>query len=158
MFQSVTYTGFEKHPERRAWVVGVVMPLVEEVLRKEATTLHIYWLNPVPDLAGASRSRIDEAVRGVLADPDAGLLVGQIEGTDAEDYLSPTRAGVLLVLRSDTLPTGWAYLAVPGLAGASSADWLRWLVRSIYITMLSASIDRRIKGFGGDSEPAGVLA
>ena len=154
MFQSVTYTGFEKHPERRAWVEGVVMPLMTEVFRKEARPFRVHWHDP--DLGVATASLFEEIVRrDILPELGEGRLVGQIDGEDAQDDYAAHRPGLLLVLECPTLPTGWALIPLP-LAGVDpSASRLRWLLGSVYFAMLFASINKRIEGFG-DREPVEV--
>ena len=149
MFQSVTYTGFEKHPERRAWVEGVVMPLMTEVFRKEARPFRVHWYDP--DLGVAIVSALDQIVRReVLPDLGEGVLVGQIDGKDAEDSFAAHRPGLLLVLECQPLPTGWALIPLP-LAGVDpSTSWLKWLLGSVYLAMLGASIKSRVEGFSGD--------
>ena len=154
MFQSVTYTGFEKHPERKAWVKGVVMPLMTEVFRKEARPFRVHWHDP--DLGVAIGSELDRIVRReVLPDLGDGVLVGQINGKDAEDSFAAHRPGLLLVLECQSLPTGWGLIPLP-LAGVDPGpSWLSWLLGSVYLAMLSTSIKKRIEGFG-DREPVEV--
>lgn len=154
MFQSVTYTGFEKHPERRAWVEGVVMPLMTEVFRKEARPFRVHWHDP--DLGVAIGSELDRIVRReVLPELDEGLLVGQINGKDAEGSFAAHRPGLLLVLECQSLPTGWALIPLPSAGVDPGASWLSWLLASVYLAMLAASIQKRIEGFG-DREPVEV--
>ena len=154
MFQSVTYTGFEKHPERRAWVEEYVMPLMAEVFRKEARPFRVHWHDPC--LGVATASLFEEIVRrDILPELGEGRLVGQIDGEDATDDYAAHRPGLLLVLECPTLPTGWALIPLP-LAGVDpSASRLRWLLGSVYFAMLFASINKRIEGFG-DREPVEV--
>ena len=87
MFQSVTYTGFEKHPERRAWVEGVVMPLATAILRGEGDTMSLHWHDP--DLPGATALQLDEIVRrDILPGWGNRTLVGQVNGYDADAGVS----------------------------------------------------------------------
>ena len=154
MFQSVTYTGFEKHPELRAWVEGVVMPLMAEVFRKEARPFRVHWHDP--DLGVATAATFEGLVRrDVLPDLGDGRLVGQIDGEDAEDDFAAHRPGLLLVLECQPLPTGWALIPLPLAGVGPSASRLQWLLGNVYFAMLYASIRKRIEGFG-DREPVEV--
>ncbi len=144
MFQSVTYTGFEKHPERRAWVEAVVMPFVAEVFRKESEPLRAYCHNP--DLQVASPDQLLQIVRNTVV-PDLGVapLVGWFHGGGPDDLDLLTYSGALLVVVSERITSGWTYLPFPDAKADSM--WLRWSVRSLYLAMLSDVMDRRQKSY-----------
>ena len=155
MFQSVTYTGFEKHPERRAWVEKTVMPLAEEVLLDDAATLDLHWHDP--DVDGAPTEMLTAVVRdkvlSVLADR---LLLGEINGDTAFDGMWVHRPGVLLGLTSSHLPPGWTWIPLPAPNERSEPIPLRRAIRSIHLTMLESSLRKRVERFGQDPIPAGV--
>ena len=155
MFQSVTYTGFERHPERRAWVEGVVMPSASAILRGEGNTMSLHWHDP--ELPGATAYQLDELVRRDML-PDWGdrPLVGQVNGYDAAAGVSLLKPGLLLVLRSDRLPAGWTYMPVPVGGEVIGRLWLEAPIHAIYREMLGTAIRQRLAGRDEDLMPAGA--
>ena len=179
MFQSVTYTGFEKHPKRLAWVERKLMPLVRDVLRKESGPLSVYWHNP--SLASTTPEELVEIVRHqVTPQLEGSSLVGSVNGKPAESVSGVAFRGVLLVLVSERLPAGWTYIPLPRSSGVGAKspdrgphrwqgrvqvprstpgrfDGLRygWAVRSLYLQMLSAAMDQRQAAYREDPIPAG---
>ena len=156
MFQSVTYTGFEKHPERRAWVEGVVMPIVKSVLADDADTLSVHWHDP--DLEQFYSWELQELVQKVLPDLGDKSLVGDILGDDSTGNVLGKIAGVLLILRSERLPVGWGYLPLPRDGDELRRSWIEWLVSRIHVKMLQASVRKALADFERlqSPEPAGV--
>jgi len=154
MFQSVTYTGFEKHPERRAWVVGVVMPIVEETFRKESGPLRVRWHDP--DVEVATPDELLATVRREVA-PDLAdaPLVGRIAARDPDYWGRLNFPGILLVVVSDRISSGWAYLPLPGDSEDSKVGGLGWAIRSLYLKMLSDVMDRRQVMYREDPVTAG---
>ncbi len=145
MFQSVTYTGFEKHPERRAWVEGVVMPFVAETFRQETEPLRAYWHDP--GLQSATPYQLSQIVREtVVPELGAAPLIGTLHGGDAVQLDGLTYPGIVLVVVSDRIGAGWTYLGVPD-EGGDDLMWVRWSVRKLYLAMLSDIMGRRQKSY-----------
>ena len=153
MFQSVTYTGFEKHPERKAWVEGVVMPFVAEVFRNETEGVRAYWHDP--DLQAADTDELAHVVCETVV-PELGdaPLVGSFFGRGPAAQRRVIYPGVLLVVVSSRITSGWTYLPLPETDGGDMM-WLRWGVRSLYLAMLSDSMDRRQKSYRDDPVTVG---
>jgi len=153
MFQSVTYTGFEKHPDRRAWVEGVVMPFVEETFRNETEPLRAYWHDPgLPSATPYQLTRIirETVVPGLGAAP----LIGALHGGNAAQLDGLTYPGIVLVVVGDRIGAGWTYLGVPD-EGGDDIMWVRWCVRKLYLAMLLDTMGRRQKSYRDDPVTVG---
>ncbi len=149
MFQSVTYTGFEKHPERRAWVEGVVMPLVEEVVRREKEPIRVHWHDP--DLPGATVQQLEEIVRRDIL-PGVDVVppyLDGIKGTSGGAGLM-TPPSIILILASEGLPTGWTFLPVPGGKDSFDLSRIHWAIQSIYISILRAVVREVVETLRAD--------
>lgn len=156
MFQSVTYTGFDKHPERRAWVEEYVMPLARQILRADAANIALHWHDP--DVTGATARQLDEIVRrDVLPEMGDAALVGQVDVDGRTDLISVflQRPGVLLVLRSDRLPTGWTYVPIPRVRYPLDQFLVDFPINSVYRKMLGEAIRKRLEGSDQDLVPTG---
>ena len=143
MFQSVTYTGFEKHPERLAWVKNKVMPFVNDVFRDEAKTMSVHWHDANFEQVFAEELSVIVR-RDVLQDLEDRPLVGDFFGDNPEQgHMSANIPGVLLVIQSQRLPAGWAYVPVPVDGDEPFDNFIEWIVRRTYLKMLSSVMDRR---------------
>ena len=156
MFQSVTYTGFEKHPERRAWVEGVVMPFVNDVFRDEATTMSVHWHDANFEQVFAWELP-DIVRRDVLPGLGDHPLVGDFFGENPDrGHTSVNIPGVLFAVRSRRLPAGWAYVPVPTPGDEPHPFFVEWIVRRTYLKMLDESVRKIVAGFESQLTTAGV--
>ncbi len=146
MFQSVTYTGFEKHPDRRAWVEGVVMPLMEEAVRREETPIRVHWHDP--DLPGATVQQLEEIVRKDIL-PSVDVVPPYLDGSEGVSGLVAPPS-IILILASDALPTGWTFLPVPGNKGSYDLNRIQWAIQSIYISILRTVVREVVETLKAD--------
>jgi hypothetical protein len=150
MIESVTYTGFETHPERKAWVEETTMPFVVGVLRREPEPLRVYWHDP--NLWAATPDELLRIVRQtVVPGLGASPLVGRIHGREPGHWDDLIYPGVILVICSERISSGWTYLPVPNGDRDNGPLWWHWSIRSVYLAMLSDATDRRQRSY--EDEP-----
>ena len=155
MIESVTYTGFEPHPERRAWVERELMPVVRGVLARDPEPLAVYWHDP--DVEQFYSWELQEVIRTRVV-PGLGddELVGHIIGNDPDKAsVVGSMPGVIFVLRAPGLPAGWTYITRLDPDDELNQALLEWAVRKVYLHMLSAARERMQESYRRDPVTAG---